>query len=131
MKGLELVAELCNGKLEGATVDSEDISLIPKKLVCRDAEADTKTAGSCTLLAQAGAPPSPPPGPAWAGLCGSHSALAVSPVLRLRRVWLECGATAESKDSRGQRGGAEAARRAVLKKRKELPRGKVSARRSP
>lgn len=57
MKGLELVAELCNGKLERAAVNSEDIGLTPKKLICRDAEADTKTAGSCTLLAQAGVPP--------------------------------------------------------------------------
>lgn len=52
LAGLQLVADLCQGSLHGATIGSQEISLIPHHLNSGHHIADTKTAGSCMLLAQ-------------------------------------------------------------------------------
>ena len=53
LAGLQLVVELCQGKLEGGAVGSQHIKLTPKRITSGYHLADTKTAGSCMLLAQA------------------------------------------------------------------------------
>lgn len=52
LAGLQLVAELCQGKLDGATIGSQEICLTPHHISSGHHVADTKTAGSCMLLAQ-------------------------------------------------------------------------------
>lgn len=53
LAGLQLVAELCQGHFEGGAVGSQEIKLTPKRITSGYHLADTKTAGSCMLLAQA------------------------------------------------------------------------------
>ena len=53
LAGLQLVAELCQGKLEGGSIGSQEITLTPRHLTSGYHMSDTKTAGSCMLLAQA------------------------------------------------------------------------------
>lgn len=48
--------ELCSGRLEGGAVGSRRIALSPGRLLCGTHLADTKTAGSCMLLAQSALP---------------------------------------------------------------------------
>jgi len=52
LAGLQLVAEVCQGKLTGGTIGSQQISLRPQHLTSGHHIGDTKTAGSCMLLAQ-------------------------------------------------------------------------------
>ena len=52
LAGLRLVAEVCQGKLTGGTIGSQQISLRPQHLTSGHHIGDTKTAGSCMLLAQ-------------------------------------------------------------------------------
>jgi RNA 3'-terminal phosphate cyclase len=54
LTGLQLVARLASGTLEGGKVGSLEIVMTPGTLHCQDAVGDTGTAGSCTLLAQVG-----------------------------------------------------------------------------
>ncbi|DBB09794.1 TPA: hypothetical protein ACH3X3_001416 [Trebouxia sp. C0006] len=56
LAGLRLVAEVCQGKLTGGTIGSQQISLRPQHLTSGHHIGDTKTAGSCMLLAQAALP---------------------------------------------------------------------------
>ncbi|PRW59938.1 RNA 3 -terminal phosphate cyclase [Chlorella sorokiniana] len=56
LTGLQVVAALCGGQLLGGEVGSLCITLSPGPLVCSHHTADTKTAGSCTLLAQSALP---------------------------------------------------------------------------
>lgn len=56
LTGLQLVAALCGGQLLGGEVGSSCITLSPGPLVCSHHTADTKTAGSCTLLGQSALP---------------------------------------------------------------------------
>lgn len=53
LAGLQLVAELCSGTLEGGDMGSQTIKLTPHHITSGHHTADTKTAGSCMLLAQA------------------------------------------------------------------------------
>lgn len=50
--GLQLIEEVSGGKLKGGAVGSSSVVLVPGKLRCADHVADTRTAGSCMLLAQ-------------------------------------------------------------------------------
>ena len=52
LAGLQLVADLCQGKLSGGTIGSQEISLKPQHISSGHHIGDTKTAGSCMLLAQ-------------------------------------------------------------------------------
>lgn len=52
LAGLQLVAELCQGNLDGGSIGSQEISLTPHQINSGHHVADTKTAGSCMLLAQ-------------------------------------------------------------------------------
>ena len=52
LAGLQLVTDLCQGELVGSTIGSQEISLTPQRLGTGHHTADTKTAGSCMLLAQ-------------------------------------------------------------------------------
>lgn len=54
--GLQLIAALCDGQLRGGEVGSSCIKLQPGRLVCSHHLADTRTAGSCMLLAQSALP---------------------------------------------------------------------------
>lgn len=54
--GLQLIAAMCGGRLSGAEVGSSSIQMEAGQLRCGSYTADTKTAGSCTLLAQAALP---------------------------------------------------------------------------
>ncbi|KAL4459062.1 hypothetical protein ABPG75_013927 [Micractinium tetrahymenae] len=56
LTGLKLIAELCSGRLRDGAVGSSCITLSPGRLVCGTHVADTRTAGSCTLLAQSALP---------------------------------------------------------------------------
>lgn len=56
LTGLQLVAELSGGCLQGGAVGSCCVTLAPGRLVCGTHEADTRTAGSCMLLAQSALP---------------------------------------------------------------------------
>ena len=56
LTGLQLIAALCGGRLLGGEVGSSSITLQPAPLVCSHHTADTKTAGSCMLLAQSALP---------------------------------------------------------------------------
>ena len=57
--GLELVRALCGGELQGCEVGSSEVRLVPgmRGMPAGGAfEADTRTAGSCTLMLQAALP---------------------------------------------------------------------------
>lgn len=54
LAGLELVAEICGGSLEDASVGSSQIRFQPGQLRSGTFKADPGTAGSCCLLAQVG-----------------------------------------------------------------------------
>ncbi|TRY94409.1 hypothetical protein DNTS_027947 [Danionella cerebrum] len=56
LSGLELVRDMCNGNLEGATVGSTEITLTPGKIKGGSHIADTHTAGSVGLLMQISLP---------------------------------------------------------------------------
>ncbi|XP_056017971.1 RNA 3'-terminal phosphate cyclase-like isoform X2 [Ostrea edulis] len=56
LTGLQLVSEICGGKLENAAVNSTEVTLIPGKVKAGSYKADTKTAGSICLLMQAAIP---------------------------------------------------------------------------
>ncbi len=56
LTGLQVVAALCGGQLLGGQVGSSCITLSPGQLVCSHHTGDTKTAGSCMLLAQSALP---------------------------------------------------------------------------
>lgn len=56
LSGLQLVADLCSGSLQGATIGSTDISLTPGKIQSGNHTADTQTAGSVCLLLQVALP---------------------------------------------------------------------------
>lgn len=56
LSGLQLIAEICGGKLQGATVGSTEITFYPGKIQAGRYTADTKTAGSICLLMQAAFP---------------------------------------------------------------------------
>lgn len=45
LTGLELVAEICRGKLENGAVGSTEVTLTPGKVKAGSYKADTKTAG--------------------------------------------------------------------------------------
>ena len=45
MTGLQLIRDLCNGRLDGAYVESTEISFQPGRMVGGSFMADTKTAG--------------------------------------------------------------------------------------
>ena len=49
LTGLQLVKDLCQGALEGASEDSTEIAFHPGELSAGDYVADTKTAGSVYL----------------------------------------------------------------------------------
>ncbi|KXZ54935.1 hypothetical protein GPECTOR_3g105 [Gonium pectorale] len=52
LTGLQLVERICRGELQGGAVGSANISLRPGAAVCGRYSADTRTAGSCTLMVQ-------------------------------------------------------------------------------
>lgn len=58
LTGLRLIAEQLSqgGKLAGGQVGSTSVELQPGRLRCASVVADTQTAGSCVLLAQAALP---------------------------------------------------------------------------
>ncbi|MEW5312456.1 MAG: hypothetical protein WDW38_004089 [Sanguina aurantia] len=56
LAGMQLIERVCSGRLAGGLVGSTEVSLTPGDLACGLYEADTRTAGSCTLLAQAALP---------------------------------------------------------------------------
>ncbi|XP_028668264.1 RNA 3'-terminal phosphate cyclase [Erpetoichthys calabaricus] len=56
LSGLELVRDLSDGRLEGAEVGSTEITLFPGKIKGGNHVADTKTAGSVSLLLQVALP---------------------------------------------------------------------------
>lgn len=54
LTGLQLIESVCSGRLRGGAVGSKRVALVPGKLRCADFVGDTRTAGSCMLLAQVG-----------------------------------------------------------------------------
>ncbi|KAK3700176.1 hypothetical protein QZH41_010619 [Actinostola sp. cb2023] len=56
MTGLQLVRDVCGGRLEGDSVGSTSITLDPAKILSGNFHADTKTAGSICLLMQVALP---------------------------------------------------------------------------
>eukprot|EP01147_Barroeca_monosierra_P007178 gene7178-477_t len=56
LHSIKLVAEMCNGRLEGATVRSMSIQMWPREKSAGSFSADTKTAGSISLMLQAALP---------------------------------------------------------------------------
>lgn len=54
--GLNLVRDLCKGNLEGASVGSNSIRFHPSKVLAGCYVADTRTAGSISLLLQVALP---------------------------------------------------------------------------
>ncbi|RVE49192.1 hypothetical protein evm_006199 [Chilo suppressalis] len=56
LKGLQLVAEMCQGKLKGASIGSTEIQFAPGKIRGGHYIADTHTAGSISLLLQIALP---------------------------------------------------------------------------
>ena len=56
LTALRLVAALCGGRLEGGEAGSTCVALTPGTLRAGEHTADTRTAGSCMLLAQAALP---------------------------------------------------------------------------
>jgi len=55
--GLRALKELCNGKLENASIGSEEISFSPGKIKSKDITVRVKTAASITLMLQSLIPP--------------------------------------------------------------------------
>lgn len=45
MTGINLLGELCGGKVEGADVGSNEVTLRPREIAGGEFVADTKTAG--------------------------------------------------------------------------------------
>ncbi|XP_026320670.1 RNA 3'-terminal phosphate cyclase [Hyposmocoma kahamanoa] len=56
LKGIELVAEMCQARLKGAKIGSTEIEFIPGTIKGGHYTADTKTAGSISLLLQVALP---------------------------------------------------------------------------
>ncbi|CAH2042720.1 unnamed protein product, partial [Iphiclides podalirius] len=56
LKGIQLVAEMCNAKLKGANIGSTEIEFTPGKIRGGHYLADTQTAGSISLLLQVALP---------------------------------------------------------------------------
>lgn len=56
LTGLQLIAEICGGRLTGARVGSTEITFQPGQIQSGSYRADTKTAGSICLLMQAALP---------------------------------------------------------------------------
>ncbi|KAK9862268.1 hypothetical protein WJX84_007720 [Apatococcus fuscideae] len=56
LAGLQLVRDCCQGRLEGGWVNSTAMALLPGSTLAGSYLADTGTAGSCSLLAQAALP---------------------------------------------------------------------------
>ncbi|GAB4823380.1 hypothetical protein N2152v2_010426 [Parachlorella kessleri] len=56
LTGLQLIETVASGRLRGGAVGSSTVTLVPGKLQCADHVGDTRTAGSCMLLAQAAMP---------------------------------------------------------------------------
>ncbi|KAF5274634.1 hypothetical protein FQR65_LT04334 [Abscondita terminalis] len=56
LKGLELVTQICNGKLKGGSIGSTEIELWPGKIFGGNYTAIVKTAGSISLLLQISLP---------------------------------------------------------------------------
>ncbi|XP_067086787.1 RNA 3'-terminal phosphate cyclase [Osmerus mordax] len=56
LSGLELVRDICGGRLEGGTVGSTEVVFIPGKIKAGSHIADTHTAGSIGLLLQVSLP---------------------------------------------------------------------------
>eukprot|EP00667_Euglena_gracilis_P022130 EG_transcript_24510 len=56
LQGIQMVADLCQGRLEGDRQWSTDCSLWPGEFRGGNFTVDTGTAGSCTLLAQISLP---------------------------------------------------------------------------
>lgn len=56
LKGIELVKEMCNGKLVGGVLGSTDIQFIPNKLKGGTYSVDIQTAGSLALILQVALP---------------------------------------------------------------------------
>ncbi|TET84428.1 MAG: RNA 3'-phosphate cyclase, partial [Candidatus Nealsonbacteria bacterium] len=55
--GIQALAQLCNGKLEGDYLGSEEIKFYPEEIRARDLHVKIETAGSITLALQALIPP--------------------------------------------------------------------------
>ncbi|XP_042322055.1 RNA 3'-terminal phosphate cyclase isoform X1 [Sceloporus undulatus] len=56
LSGLEMVRDLCDGKMEGGEIGSTEITFTPGKIKGGTHAADTKTAGSVCLLMQVAMP---------------------------------------------------------------------------
>ncbi|XP_070563804.1 RNA 3'-terminal phosphate cyclase-like isoform X2 [Ptychodera flava] len=56
MTGLQLIRDLCNGRLQGDSVGSTEITLTPSKIQSNRFIADTKTAGNICLMLQISLP---------------------------------------------------------------------------
>ncbi|XP_041985094.1 RNA 3'-terminal phosphate cyclase [Aricia agestis] len=56
LKGIQLVADMCGAKLKGANIGSTEIEFVPGKIRGGHYIADTKTAGSISLLLQVALP---------------------------------------------------------------------------
>lgn len=56
LKGIELVADICQAKLKGANIGSTEIEFVPGRIRCGHYLADTRTAGSISLLLQVALP---------------------------------------------------------------------------
>lgn len=56
LTGLKLVESISHGRLEGGTIRSTEISFTPGTTAAGAYTADTKTAGSCTLMVQQALP---------------------------------------------------------------------------
>ncbi|KAL4703461.1 hypothetical protein ACJJTC_010333 [Scirpophaga incertulas] len=56
LKGIQLVADMCKAKLKGANIGSTDIEFVPSKINGGRYVADTRTAGSISLLLQVSLP---------------------------------------------------------------------------
>jgi RNA 3'-terminal phosphate cyclase (ATP) len=54
--GLRLVEAICSGHLEGGAIRSTAINFTPGPTAAGSYTADTKTAGSCTLMVQQALP---------------------------------------------------------------------------
>ncbi|GAH58401.1 unnamed protein product, partial [marine sediment metagenome] len=55
--GIQALAQLCNGKLEGDRLGSEEIKFYPEEIRARDLHVKIETAGSITLVLQTLIPP--------------------------------------------------------------------------
>ena len=55
--GIQTLCQLCNGKLEGDVLGSEEIKFYPGEITAKDLQVKIETAGSITLVLQALIPP--------------------------------------------------------------------------